>query len=256
MIVEGLTDDIITLAANTLAAVTDTWDDAMGRPTERKDNIQEKEDTLEPELMDHLVQLTSPPEQYVQRIVLKVPDWTVLDGTPDTPAVTLTCHQHTWLVAQWDGNCAATRVHAYTPETPTATPKALGDHFRHSAHHTNHPLAHWLALKTAMHWTVVAPATDTTLPTTWLALARKVAAYVCRHGMTQTQRRTSWPTDTEQTLKLRTPSTQIQANKMRDMQRPRQGRRPAYSILQGRNAPKTSPQSSTRTRATQATTTT
>ena len=35
-IVESLTDNVITLAANTLAAVTDTWDDAVGHPTERK----------------------------------------------------------------------------------------------------------------------------------------------------------------------------------------------------------------------------
>ena len=62
-IVEGLTDDVITLAANTLAAVTDTSDDAVGHPTERKDRVQENEDTLAPELPDHLIQLTSSPEQ-------------------------------------------------------------------------------------------------------------------------------------------------------------------------------------------------
>ena len=73
-IVEGLEDDVITLAANTLAAVMDTRDDAAGHPTERKDRIQEEKDTLAPELMDHLVHLNSSPEQYVHRIVLKVMD--------------------------------------------------------------------------------------------------------------------------------------------------------------------------------------
>ena len=62
---EGLTDDVISLANNTLAAVTDTWDDAVGHPTERKDRVQEKEDTLTRELMDQLVQLTDPQEQRV-----------------------------------------------------------------------------------------------------------------------------------------------------------------------------------------------
>ena len=38
-IVEGLTDDVITLAANTLAATTDAWDDAVGHPTARKDRV-------------------------------------------------------------------------------------------------------------------------------------------------------------------------------------------------------------------------
>ena len=55
---------------------------------------------------------------------------------------------------------------------------ALGDRFRHQTHHTNHPLAHWLALKKAMHWTVDALATNTTLPNTWLPPARNIAAYV------------------------------------------------------------------------------
>ena len=45
-ILEGLTDDIITLATNTLAADTDAWDDAVGHPTAGKDRVQETEDTL------------------------------------------------------------------------------------------------------------------------------------------------------------------------------------------------------------------
>ena len=44
---DGLTDDVITLVANTLAAVTDTWEDAVGHPTERKDRVQEREDTCD-----------------------------------------------------------------------------------------------------------------------------------------------------------------------------------------------------------------
>ena len=39
-IVEGLTQDVITLAANTLAATTDAWDVAVGHPTARKDRVQ------------------------------------------------------------------------------------------------------------------------------------------------------------------------------------------------------------------------
>ena len=45
----------------------------------------------------------------------------------------------------------------------TATPLALEDRFRHSIHHNHHPLAHSLGLKTAMHRTVCASTTDTTL---------------------------------------------------------------------------------------------
>ena len=63
-IVEGLTDDVITLAANTLAATTDAWDVAVGHPTARKDRVQDTEDTLMPDLVNHLVTLTSPPEQH------------------------------------------------------------------------------------------------------------------------------------------------------------------------------------------------
>ena len=58
-IVEGLMDNVITLGANTLAAATDAWDDTMGHPTAHKDRVQEREDTLTPDLVDHLVQLTS-----------------------------------------------------------------------------------------------------------------------------------------------------------------------------------------------------
>ena len=61
-IVEGLTDDIITLAANTLAATTDVWDDAVGHPRARNDRVQDTEDTLTPDVVNHLVNLTSPPE--------------------------------------------------------------------------------------------------------------------------------------------------------------------------------------------------
>ena len=89
-----------------------------------------------------------------------------------------------------------------TPETRTATLLALGDRFKNSTHHSNQPLANWLALKTAMHWPVDAPTTNATLPTASLTLTRNVAAYVRRHGMTQTQRWMSWPTNTERTLKL------------------------------------------------------
>ena len=41
-IVEGLTDDVINLAANTLAATTDAWDVAVGHPTARKDRVQDR----------------------------------------------------------------------------------------------------------------------------------------------------------------------------------------------------------------------
>ena len=157
---------------------------------------------------------------------------------------TLMCHQHTWCVAQWDGKGTVTRLQTHTPETRTATPLAPGDCFRHSIHHTHHPLAHWLALKKAMHWTVDAPATDTTLPTPWLTLARNVAAYVRRHGMTRTQRWPSWPTDEEQIIRNRTDNLRTHANKMRGMHRPRKRHGPAYSIFQGRNAPKPAPKAS------------
>ena len=92
---EGLTEDIITPAANTLAAVKDTWDNNVGHLTERKDRGQEREDTLTPELMQNLVQLTSPAEQSAQKFALKVTDWTVLNRPPVTPTASLTCHQHT-----------------------------------------------------------------------------------------------------------------------------------------------------------------
>ena len=117
-----------------------------------------------------------------------------------------------------------------------ATPLALEDRFRHSAHHTEHPLAHWLALKTGMHRTVDAPATDTTLPTTWLTLTRKLAAYVRRHGITHAQRLISWPTDAEKTPKLRTTRLQAHTNKRQGSRWPREGQGPMYS-----NAPKNQP---------------
>ena len=97
-IVEGLTDDIIILAANTLAATTDAWDDAVGHPTARKDRVQETEDTLTPDLVNHQLNLTSPPEQHNRKTEgLKVTDWTAfIYKPPDTPTVTLTSHQHNW----------------------------------------------------------------------------------------------------------------------------------------------------------------
>ena len=97
-IVEGLTNDVITLAANTLAATTDAWDVAVGHPTARKDRVQVTEDTLTPDLMNHLVTLTSPPEQHNRKTEgPKVTDWTAfIYRPPDTPTVTLTCRQHTW----------------------------------------------------------------------------------------------------------------------------------------------------------------
>ena len=58
-IVEGLTDDIITLATNTLAATTDAWDDAVEHPMARKDRVQETKDTLTPDLVNHLAYQSS-----------------------------------------------------------------------------------------------------------------------------------------------------------------------------------------------------
>ena len=141
-IVEGLTDDVITLAAHTLEAVTDTCDDAVEHPPERKDRVQEREHTLTPELLDHLVQFTSPPQQHIQNVVMKVTEWTVLNRLPDTPTMTLTCYQHTWWDAQWAGTGTPASVQAFTPEPQTAIPRALADGFRHSANHTYHSLAH------------------------------------------------------------------------------------------------------------------
>ena len=241
-IVEGLTDDVITLAANTLAATTDAWDVAVGHPTARKDRVQGTEDTLTPDLMNHLVTLTSPPEQHDRKTEgPKVTDWAAFSDKPlDTPTVTLKCHQHTWWVARWNATGTTDRVHTFTPAARPATPLALGDRFSHSTHHTNHPRAHWLALKTAMHWTVDAPPTDTTLPETWLTLTRNLAAHVRKYGTAQAQRWMSWPTDTERTLKLRTTSLQENTNRLRGMPRPQEGQGPAYSIFR-RDAPKPAP---------------
>ena len=102
-IVEGLIDDIIPLAANVLAAVKDTWVDALGHPRERRD-------TLTADFMDHLVQITSPREELIEKIVMKVIDWTVIYRPPVIPTVTLTCYQHTWWVAQWQGTGTTRRV--------------------------------------------------------------------------------------------------------------------------------------------------
>ena len=97
-IVKGLTENVITLAANTLAVTTDPWDDAVEHPTARKDRVEETEDTLTPDL----VNVTSPTEQYNQKAEgPKVTDWMAfISRPPDTPTVTLTCGQHTWWVAQ------------------------------------------------------------------------------------------------------------------------------------------------------------
>ena len=114
---------------------------------------------------------------------------------------------------------------------------ALGDRFSHSTHHTDHPLAHWLALKTAMHWAVDAQTTDTTLPAMWLTLTRNLAAYIRRHGTSPEERWMFRPTDTERTL----TSLQEHANQLRGMHRPREGQRPKYSIFHDRNAPKPAP---------------
>ena len=129
------------------------------------------------------MQLTSPPEQHNRKTEgPMVTDWTILYKLPDAPTVTPTCHHHIWWVAQWNATGTTDRVHTFTPETRTATPLAPGDRFRHSIHHTDHPLAHWLALKTAMQWMVDAPTSDTTLPATWLTLTRNLAAYIRKHG--------------------------------------------------------------------------
>ena len=151
-IVEGLTDDVMTLAAKPWRPPrtpgTMPWD----TPQHRLDRLQGAEGTLTLDLVNHLVTLTSPPEQQNRRTEgPKVSDWTILDKPPDAPTVTLTCHQYTWWVAQWNATGTTDRVHTFTPETKTATPLALGNWFNHSTHHTDHPRANWLALKTAMH---------------------------------------------------------------------------------------------------------
>ena len=183
------------------------------------------------------------------------PEWMAihctLDCTKDDPTltewqtrwavtVTLTCHQHTWWLARWNATGTTDRVHTFTPAAKPVTPLALGDRFSHSTHHTNHPRAHWLALKTAMHWTVDAPATDTTLPETWLTLTCNLATYWRKYRTAQAQRWMSWPTDTERTLKLRTTSLQEHTNRLRGMHRPQEGQGPAYSIFR-RDAPKPAP---------------
>ena len=242
-IVEVLTNDVITLATNTLAATTDAWDVAVGHPTARRDRVQDTEDALTPDLVNHLLTLTCPPEQHDRKTEgPKFTDWAAFfDRPPDAPTVTLTCHQHTWWVAQWNATGTTDRVHTFTPEAKPATPLALEDRFKHSTRHTNDPQAHWLAPKTAMHWTVDAPETVTTLPETWLTLTHNLAAYLRDHGTAKAQRWMSWPKDTERTLKLRTTSLQEQANQLRGMHRSQEGQGPAYSRFH-RNAPKPAPQ--------------
>ena len=215
-IVEGLTDDVINLATNTLAATTYAWDVAVGHPTARKDRVQETEDTLTPDLVNGVVNLTSPPEQHNRKPEgPKVSDWTAfIYSSPDTSTVTLTCDQHTWWVAQWNATGTTDRVHTFRLEAEPPTPVALRNRFKHSTHHTNHPRAHWLALKAAIHWTVDAPATDTTLHKTWLTLTRNLAAYIRKYGTARAERWMSWPTDTEQTLKICTTNLQEHANQL------------------------------------------
>ena len=198
-------------------------------------------------LVNHLVSLTSPPEQrYRKTEGPKVTDWTAfIDRPPGAPTVTLTCHQHTWWVAQWNATGTTDRVHTFTPEAKPATPLALEDRFKHSTHHTNHPRAHWLALKTAMHLTVEAPATDTTLPGKWLTLTRNLAAYIQKHGTAKAERWMSWPTNSERTLQLRTTSLQEHAIRLRGMHPAREGQGQAYSIFSQRNAPKLAPKPAT-----------
>ena len=222
-IVEGLTDDVISLAPNTLAAATDAWDDASGHPTARNNRVQRTGETLTPDLVDHLVNLTSPEEQHNQKGEgQKVTDWTILDKPPDAPTLTLTCHQHTWWVAQWN-----------TPGTTDSNPTGTGDRFNQSTHHTDQPRTHWLALKTAMHWAVDAPTTDTTLPAAWLTLTGNLAGYIPKPGTSRAEGWMSWLTDSEQTLKLCTTSLQ-----------PCEGQGPTYSIFHNRNAPKLAPKPS------------
>ena len=240
---EGLTNDVITLATNTLAATTDAWDVAVGHPTARKDRVQDTEDTLTPNLVNHLVTLTSPLEQHnLKTGGPKVTDWAAfIDRPRDTPTVTLTCQQHTWWVAQWNAPGTTDRVHTFIPEAKPATPPALGDRFKDSTHNTNHPRAHWLALKTRMHLTVDARATDTTLSEMWLTLTRNLAAYIRKHGTTRAERWMSWPMDTKRTLKLRTTRLPEHAKRLRGMHRPQEGQGLAYSIFH-RTAPKPAPE--------------
>ena len=115
---EGLTDDVITLGAKTLAATTDASDIAVGHPTARKDRVQVTEDALTPDVVNHLVTLTSPLGQHDQKTEgLKVTDWAALVDRPqDTPTVTLTYHQHTWSAAQGNATGTTDRVHTFTPE--------------------------------------------------------------------------------------------------------------------------------------------
>ena len=63
-IVEGLTDDIITVVANTLTNIRGALAQNIGHPKGRKDQAQKKDDTLTPKLMDRQVQTSSPPEQH------------------------------------------------------------------------------------------------------------------------------------------------------------------------------------------------
>ena len=140
---------------------------------------------------------------------------------------------------EWHGTTV--RVHIFRPEARTATPLAMGDGLSHSTHHTNHPLAHWLALNTAMHWMVDATTTDITLPATWLNRTRNLAAYVRKHGTSQAERWMSWPTHMDQTLKHRTTNLQDHANKLRGMHPAGPGQRPPYSTFHSfhnRNVPK------------------
>ena len=73
------------------------------------------EDTLTPDLVDQLLNLTSPSEQHHhENEGPNVTDWTILDKPPDARMVTLTCHQHTTWVAQWNDTGTTDRVHTFT----------------------------------------------------------------------------------------------------------------------------------------------
>ena len=127
-IVEGLTDDVIRLATNTLAATTDAWDVAVGHPTARKDRVQDTEDTLTPDLVNHLVTLTSPPKQHDQKTEgPKVTDWAAfIDRPPDAPKVTLPKHKVGGTVERDGHNGQSPHIHT---GSETCNPTGAGRPF-------------------------------------------------------------------------------------------------------------------------------
>ena len=172
--------------------------------------------------MGQILQLTSPPEEHKQHHPIQLKDW-ILDNPPTTAIITLIAYQETWWVMQWNDKGSVVQAHTYTPEPHTATPRAMGQRFHHATHLTNHPFAHWLALKTAMHWAVQALRTDHTIPHLRLTLMRNISAYLRRHGMQDTQRWASWPTDTDDTIRARTTNLEATSVKAKGMHQPRQG---------------------------------